>query len=85
LGLFRLKNGSSLIDLILNYKSLNAMICCEFDLKQLVQKCITFAQNLSNIFTIILHSTEENLKDLYKELPKNIRLVIETVKSEEYD
>jgi hypothetical protein len=62
LGLFRLKNSLSLIDSIQNYKSLNAMICCEFDLKQLVQKCITFAQNLSNIFTIILHSTEENLK-----------------------
>jgi hypothetical protein len=33
----------------------------------------------------ILHSTEENLKDLPKELPKNIRPVIETVESEEYD
>ncbi len=71
LGLFRLKNDSLLIDSIPNYKSLNSMICCEFDLKQLVQKCITFVQNLNNIFTIYCIQ----LKKTWKICPKSCRKI----------
>ncbi len=56
-----------------------------FDLKILVKKCFTFAQrNLNKLFTIILHSTKERLKNLPKELPPNIRLFIH-VEEEELD
>jgi hypothetical protein len=73
-----LRNGSSLIDSIPNYKNLNTIeiyAYYPFDFRLFIEKCVNFAQrNPSKLFTIKLH-LYQRLEGLPKELPTNIRLI----------
>ncbi len=80
LTFIHLRNGSSLIDSIQNYKNLNTIEIYDFhsfDFRLFIEKCVNLAQrNPTKLFTIKLHLLiYQRLEDLPKELPTNIHII----------